>query len=453
LKQAFEPPKDMTNQPQDNPTPTFRDQLLAGFRSAEERMNGETKSPLHQVRRAALQTFELLGFPTLKHEEWKYSNVASLINKSYQLGQSSDLTPDDLDPLQIPNLSGNILYFVNGQYRADLSRIISPASEVQILPFREALTEQSEAVGAYFARIAHFEDNAFTALNTAFAFDGVFIRVPDNKTVAEPIILRFLTDARTTSVAAQPRNLIIAGRNAEVKVVESYRTLGEEASLTNTVTEVMVARDARVEYYKVQNDSDQSHHIGTTQVQQADNSLFYAATVTLNGGFVRNNLNIVLDGEHAEAHMYGLYIPNGRQHVDNHTLVDHAKPNSYSNELYKGILEERSTGVFNGKIYVRPDAQKTNAYQSCKNVVLSPDATMNTKPQLEIYADDVKCSHGTTTGKLNEEALFYMRSRGIPKEQAQTLLMFAFAEDVMTKIKIDPIREYLEGVVAQKLAM
>ncbi len=443
----------MTNQPQNSPVLPFRDRLLADFRASEERMNGETKSPLHQVRRAALQTFENLGFPTIKHEEWKYSNVASLINKAYEIGQSSTISAEDLDSLQIPNLSGNILYFVNGQYRADLSRIVSPASEVQIMSFREALTEQSEAVGAYFSRLADFQDNAFTALNTAFAFDGVFIRVPDGKTVAEPIIMRFITDARTNSVAAQPRNLIIAGRNSEVKVVEAYRTLGDEASFTNAVTEVVVARDARVEYYKVQNDTNQSYHIGTTQVRQSDNSLFYSATVTLNGGFVRNNLNIVLDGEHCEAHMYGLYIPNGKQHIDNHTLVDHAKPNSYSNELYKGILEERATGVFNGKIYVRPDAQKTNAYQSCKNVVLSPDATMNTKPQLEIYADDVKCSHGTTTGKLNDEALFYMRSRGIPKEQAQTLLMYAFAEDVMNKIKIAPIREYLEGVVAEKLAM
>lgn len=443
----------MTNQSQNSPVSSFHDRLLAGFRVSEDRMNGETKSPLHQIRRAALKTFETLGFPTVKHEEWKYSNVASLINKAYEIDQPSTITAADLDSLQIPNLSGNILYFVNGQYRADLSRIVSPASEVQIMSFREAITEQSEAVGAYFSRLADFQDNAFTALNTAFASDGVFIRVPDGKTVVEPIIMRFITDARQNSVAAQPRNLIIVGRNAEVKVVEAYRTLGNEASFTNAVTEVVVAREARVEYYKVQNDTDQSYHIGTTQVRQADNSLFYSTTVTLNGGFVRNNLNIVLDGEHCEAHMYGLYLPNGKQHIDNHTLVDHAKPNSYSNELYKGILEERATGVFNGKIFVRPDAQKTNAYQSCKNVVRSPDATMNTKPQLEIYADDVKCSHGTTTGQLNDEALFYMRSRGIPKEQAQTLLMYAFAEDVMNKIKIAPIREYLEGVVAEKLAM
>lgn len=443
----------MTNQSQNSSVTTFHDRLLAGFRLSEDRMNGETKSPLHQIRRAALKTFETLGFPTVKHEEWKYSNVASLINKAYEIDSPSTITAADLDSLQIPNLSGNILYFVNGQYRADLSRIVSPVSEVQIMSFREAITEQSEAVGAYFSRLADFQDNAFTALNTAFASDGVFIRVPDGQTVAEPIIMRFITDARQNSVAAQPRNLIIVGRNADVKVAEAYRTLGDEASFTNAVTEVVVAREARVEYYKVQNDTDQSYHIGTTQVRQADNSLFYSTTVTLNGGFVRNNLNIVLDGEHCEAHMYGLYLPNGKQHIDNHTLVDHAKPNSYSNELYKGILEERATGVFNGKIFVRPDAQKTNAYQSCKNVVRSPDATMNTKPQLEIYADDVKCSHGTTTGQLNDEALFYMRSRGIPKEQAQTLLMYAFAEDVMNKIKIAPIREYLEGVVAEKLAM
>jgi len=204
----------MTNQPQNSPVLPFRDRLLAGFRASEERMNGETKSPLHQVRRAALQTFETLGFPTTKHEEWKYSNVMSLINKAYEIDQPSTISAEDLDSLQIPNLSGNILCFVNGQYRADLSRIVSPTSEVQIMSFREALTEQSEAVGAYFSRLADFQDNAFTALNTAFASDGVFIRVPDGKTVTEPIIMRFITDARTNSIAAQPRNLIIVGRNA-----------------------------------------------------------------------------------------------------------------------------------------------------------------------------------------------------------------------------------------------
>ena len=443
------------NSPQYNRTvgSALKDQLVAAFQATEERINGESKTPVHQLRRAALQQFDRLGFPTIKNEEWKYSNVNSLVKEAFDLEGTSTLSAEEFAALEIPNLKGNILYFINGHYNAEMSTMVSPASQVQILSFSEALQSQSEAVNAYFARHADFKDNAFTALNTAFAYDGVFIRVPDGKTVEEPIILRFINDAREKNVASQPRNLLIVGRNAEVVVAESYRTLGDRAGFTNVVTEVVMARDSRVQYYKVQNESDQSYHVGTTQVNQADNSHFYAATVTLNGGFVRNNLNIVLDGEHCEAYMYGLYIPNGRQHIDNHTLVDHAKPNSYSNELYKGILEEKATGVFNGKILVRPDAQKTNAYQSCKNVVLSPEASMNTKPQLEIFADDVKCSHGTTTGKLDEEALFYMRSRGIPKTEAQALLMYAFAQDVLSQIKIDPIRDYLGGIVAEKLAM
>lgn len=430
----------------------FKDQLLAAFQINEERMNGEAKTALHGIRRSALKQFDLLGFPTIRHEEWKYSNVTGLLKESFDLDTTSSLVTEDMVPLEIPNLDGNVLYFVNGRYRADLSRIISPTSQVQILSFADALKAEPDLVSVHFARYADYQDNAFTALNTAFANDGVVVRVPNNITVEQPIILRFITDAREKNIVSQPRNLVLVGKNAQVTLADSYRTLGDQAGFTNTVTEIVLDRDARMQYYKVQNDTDRSYHIGTTQVSQADNSHFYSATVTLNGNFVRNNLNIVLNGQHAEAFMYGLYMPNGRQHVDNHTLVDHALPNSYSNELYKGILDDTGTGVFNGKIYVRPDAQKTNAYQSCKNVVLAPGASMNTKPQLEIFADDVKCSHGTTTGQLNDEALFYMRSRGIPKDDARTLLLYAFAQDVLSQIRIQPIREYLESVVTQKLA-
>jgi len=429
----------------------FKDQLLAAFQTNEERMNGESRTPVHQVRRAALKQFDLLGFPTIRHEEWKYSNVSGLFKEAFELDELSPITSDDLAPLEIPNLDGNILYFVNGQYHPELSRIVSPAGQVQIASLADALKADADFIGSHFARYADYQDNAFTALNTALATDGAVIRIPDNTTVEQPIILRFITDGRQKNIASQPRNLILVGRNAEVTVAESYRTLGDRASFVNVVTEIVLERDARMQYYKVQNETEQSYHIGTTQVNQTDNTHFYSATVTLNGNFVRNNLNIVLNGQHAEAFMYGLYMPNGKQHVDNHTLVDHAMPNSYSSELYKGILDDNGTGVFNGKIYVRPDAQKTNAYQSCKNVVLAPGASMNTKPQLEIFADDVKCSHGTTTGQLNDEALFYMRSRGIPKDEARTLLLYAFSQDVLSQIKIQPIREYLENVVTQKL--
>lgn len=431
----------------------FKSQLVSAFQASETLLNGAAELPLHQIRRAALRTFEQIGFPTIRHEEWKYSNVAALTKETFDLSGTSAVTAADLDPLQIPNLGGNLLYFVNGRYRADLSRIVSSPDDLIISTFAEALKANPDEVGTYFSRYADFQDNAFTALNTALAADGVFIRVPDNRTVAEPVITRFIVDTREQNHATHPRNLIVLGQNAELTFAESFRTIGDGKALTNIVTEIVLGRDARMQYYKVQNDGDEAHHIGTTQVQQADNSHFYATTVTLNGSFVRNNLNIVLNGQHCEAFMYGLYIPNGRQHVDNHTLVDHAMPNCYSNELYKGILEDRSTGVFNGKIYVRPDAQKTNAYQSCKNVVTSPNASMNTKPQLEIYADDVKCSHGTTTGKLNDEALFYLRSRGIPLAEAKTILMYAFAEEVLSHIKIEPIRVYLSDIVREKLAM
>ena len=429
----------------------FKEQLLTAFRTNEERMNGASKTSFHQLRRSALKQFDLLGFPTIRHEEWKYSNVNSLLKESFTLDETAPLTADELGPLEIPNLDGNILYFVNGRYQANLSRIVSPPDQVQITSFAEALKADPDFISQHFAHYADYQQNAFTALNTAFATDGVVIRVPNNAVVEQPIILRFITDARQKSIASQPRNLITVGQNAELMIAESYRTLGEQASFVNVVTEIVLDRDARMQYYKVQNETEKAYHIGTTQVNQTDNSHFYSATVTLNGNFVRNNLNIVLNGQYAEAFMYGLYMPNGRQHVDNHTLVDHAMPNSYSNELYKGILDDNSTGVFNGKIFVRPDAQKTNAYQSCKNVVLSPGASMNTKPQLEIYADDVKCSHGTTTGQLNDEALFYMRSRGIPKNEARTLLLYAFSQDVLSQIKIQPIRDYLERVVTEKL--
>jgi len=430
----------------------LKDKLLADFNSAEGRMNGESKSAVHQTRRIALQNFEKLGFPTVKHEEWKYSNVNNLVKQTFDFNVATSFGETEVAALAIPHLQGNILYFVNGIYRPDISTIVSPESELQLMNFGRAVKEKAELVEQYFSKYANYQNDAFTALNTAFAHDGVFIHVPDNQVVEQPIILRFITDSRTLNVASQPRNLILVGKNAQVKMAESYRTIGENASFTNTVTEIVVEERANVEYYKVQNESEKSYHIGTTQVSQQSNSHFYSATVTINGGFVRNNLNIVLNGQHCESFMYGLYFPNGKQHIDNHTLVDHAQPNSYSNELYKGILKDKATGVFNGKIFVRDGASKTNAYQSCRNVVLSDDASMNTKPQLEIYNDDVKCSHGTTTGKLNDEALFYMQSRGIPRQQAMTLLMYAFCEDVISQIKIEPIREYLEGLIEAKLA-
>jgi Fe-S cluster assembly protein SufD len=429
----------------------LKTKLLTDFHARESLLNGEAGSAFHQKKRAAIGRFEELGFPTPKNEEWKYSNVKDLISESYHFNAESSLTLADLQDLNIPDQLANILYFINGHYSEELSSIVSSSEQIIIDSLQNAYKKNPTLVNKYFDELVKDDTDAFTSLNTAFAFDGVFIHVPDNQTVEHPVILRFMSDARTENVGSQPRNIVAVGRNAHVKMAEAFRTLGDERSFTNAVTEIHMDRDSGVEYYKVQNESEKAYHVGTTQVRMFDNAHFYAGTVTLNGRFTRNNLNIILDGEHCEAHMYGLYFPDGVQHVDNHTVADHRKPNSESNELYKGILRDRSKGVFNGKIFVREDAQKTNAFQSCKNIVLSADATMNTKPQLEIYADDVKCSHGTTTGQIDEEALFYMRSRGISKPEAMSLLMYAFCADVVSQIKIDSIREYLENVIAEKL--
>jgi len=429
----------------------LKTQLIADFKIAEGRMNGEAKSAVHLVRQQALERFDKLGFPTIRHEEWKYSNVKNLINQAFEFNAITNFSAKDLEEMPIPNLEGNILYFINGIYNSELSTIVSPEFELQILTFAEAAKTEPELVEQYFNKYSDYQDSAFTALNTAFAQNGIFIHVPDNKVVIQPVILRFISDARALNVASQPRNLIVVGKRSEVQIVEAYRSFGENASFTNSVTEFIMGEEANVHYYKVQNESDKSYHIGTTSVLQAGKSVFTANTVTVNGGFVRNNLNIKIDGEYAEANMFGLYIPNGKQHIDNHTAVDHAKPNSNSNELYKGILKGKSTGVFNGKIFVRQDAQKTNAFQSCKNVLLSEDASMNTKPQLEIWADDVKCSHGTTVGQLNDDALFYMQARGISKDSARALLTLAFAQDVIDKFEIVAIKEYLQALIEEKI--
>ncbi len=429
----------------------LKTQLITAFHTAEGRMNGEAKSPVHQIRRQAIKSFEKLGFPTIKHEEWKYSNVKELVNQAFEFNATSSFTAQDLAAMPIPNLEGNILYFINGVYNAEFSTIVSPESQLKIMSFAKAIKSHPEKVEKYFARFANYSDNAFTALNTAFAQNGVFIHVPAGKIVEQPIILRFITDARSLNVASQPRNLIAVCKGSQVKLAEAYRTFGSHSAFTNAVTEIIVEEEAIVDYYKIQNETDQSYHIGTTEVYQESRSVFSAITVTANGGFVRNNLNIKIDGEFCEANMFGLYMPNGRQHIDNHTVADHIKPNSVSNELYKGILADKSTGVFNGKIFVREDAQKTNAFQSCKNVLVSDEASMNTKPQLEIWADDVKCSHGTTVGQLSEESLFYLRSRGIGKESAKALLMLAFAQDVIDKMKISAIKGYLTELITEKI--
>ncbi len=429
----------------------MQNQLISEFEEIQNNLNGKKQDVFNQSRIKAIEAFGNLSFPTKKDEEWKYSDVKKLVNATYNFHPKSEITHSDLESFELPDLEGIILYFVNGIYHPELSNVSDKDGRIKISTLQEAINDVNPLLTEHYGKYLKSETDAFTAMNSALANDGILVEIPDNVTLEQPIILRMINDTRKENVGSIIRNLIVVGQNAEVKIAEAYRSFGEESGFVNAATEVYVGKDARVDYYKVQNDNDVSYHVGTTQVYLADNSYFYSATITLNGGFVRNNLNLVLDGEHIESHMYGLYIPNKKQHIDNHTVVDHCKPNSVSNELYKGILMDNSTGVFNGKIFVRQIAQKTNAYQNCRNVIISDKASMNTKPQLEIWADDVKCSHGTTTGQLNDEAIFYMQSRGIPKKEAVKLQLLAFASDVVSQIKIDTLRDYLEELVKIKL--
>ena len=405
------------------------------------------------IRNKAFADFSKMGIPTVKHEEWKYTRVSSLFNKEYEfpVNKVALLTPKEVDAVRLPGHEhANELVFVNGKISFPLSKIIS--AELIVVPLEEAAAnEYKDIVAKHFGHSANYLKDGINALNTAFVQGGVFIYVKKGQALKHPVYIYNITDARTTNILSQPRSLVHVSENARVQLVETYTTIGVEENFTNQVMEIIVEKDAVMEYYKIQNEFNHSSNVSTTHIRQVGKSYTHTVTISLDGGIVRNNLNVVLDAEHCESHLYGLYFQKGQSHIDNHTLVDNVKPNCFSNELYKGIIDDNATAVFNGKIYVQRDAQKTNAYQSNKNVLLSDTASVNTKPQLEIFADDVKCSHGCTVGQLNEEGLFYLQSRGITEKNARSLLLHAFAVDILEHIKPVAIREYVDRLISERL--
>ncbi len=410
----------------------------------------DSNSGLQSIRKKGFDSFTRLGIP-VKHEEWKYTRISPLFNKEYKLNGGTAVSWKDLEEIRLPgHEQATELVFVNGIFSFPLSTIRS--HELFVMPLEEAAqSDFKEIVSKHLGHSGKYQKDGINALNTAFIKDGIFLYVKKGKIVEQPVYIYNITDSRSGNVLSQPRSLIFVAENAQVQIVETYATLGLDESFTNEVLEIIVEKDARVEYYKIQNDSAHTNQVSTTHIRQIGKSYTHAVTISLDGGIVRNNLNLVLDAEYCEGHLYGLYLEKGQTHVDTHTVVDNVKPNCFSNELYKGILDGHASGVFNGKIYVQPQAQKTNAYQSNKNVLLSDDASVNTKPQLEIYADDVKCSHGCTVGRLNEEGLFYLQSRGIPERVAKSLLLHAFAIDVLEHIRPEPIRDYVDKLISERL--
>ncbi|MDQ3047758.1 MAG: Fe-S cluster assembly protein SufD [Bacteroidota bacterium] len=423
---------------------TIKDKLISEFEASKTSLFGNP-----ELRDLAIENFSKMGVPSRKQEEYRYLNMDMLLKAEFAVG--TDKTIHDAAIEKLSFLKNAILVVIcNGKFSETASRINDLPKGLTICGLSEASKKYFSVFDSHFCAYADSTSDSFIAMNTALSGDGVFVHVEKSAVIEKPVHIIHVGSVSENSIL-NFRNLIVAEENAQLTVVESYSVVETTSKLfNNTLTEIIVSENANVDHYKVQDEGDAGHSVNTTQVIQKKSSVFSTHTFTLSGALVRNNLNIVLDAEHIESHLNGLYLTKGTQVIDNHTLVDHRKPNCNSNELYKGIIEDKSSATFNGKIYVRKDAQKTNAFQSNKNILLSDDGTINTKPQLEIYADDVKCSHGTSTGKLDEEKIFYLRARGLSEITAKKMLMHAFASEVVDTVKIEELREYVEAQITNR---
>ena len=408
--------------------------------------------PFAALREDAFACFDRLGFPTTRLEEWRFTNVASLAATPFVTAPAPAVySRAALDALRLPRLGGPELVFVNGAFVPQLSNVEGLPAGVRARSLAEVLTIDPQTVAPCLGRLARIESQAFTALNTAFLRDGAVIDVPAGVVVGAPIHLLFVTTGAEAPVLSQPRVLVLAGEHSQVRVVESHAGDGDGVYLSNAVTEISAADQAVVDHYAVVRESGAAFRMGRVHAALGRASNFSSHAITLGGAIVRNETSVTLGGEGGECTLNGLYLTNERQLVDNQTTIDHAEPHCNSHELYKGILAGRSRAVFNGKIIVRLDAQKTDAKQSNKALLLSEDAQITTKPQLEIFADDVKCTHGATIGQLDADALFYLRSRGLSEARSRQILIHAFAADLLGCIKVDAIRNRLDTLLLERL--
>ena len=431
----------------------IRDWYAARFERFEKGLNGASKTPLHALRRKAIASFTSRGFPTTAQEEWRFTNVAAIAATQFHpvlVYEQSGVAEADIRPFSLQGAAGIVLVFINGHFSRGLSSLPRLPAGVTVGSLGESLARDPAMAGRYFESDARGDD-AFTTLNTAFLLDGAFLHLEDGVTLDEPVHILSLSSPGGDPLLVQPRHLIIVGNHARLSVVESYCGRGHGVYLTNAVTKIVVGEGALVEHDKLQMESLNSYHVGTTNVSLMREGSFTSNAINLGGALVRNNVSALFEGEHAECTLNGLSVATGTQLVDNHTVIDHATPHCESHELYKAVLDGNARGVFNGKIFVRQDAQKTDAKQTNKTLLLSDDATIDTKPQLEIFADDVKCTHGATVGQLDEDQVFYLRARGIGETEARDLLTFAFATDVITRVHVDALREKLDALLHTRL--
>ncbi|MDX1315458.1 MAG: Fe-S cluster assembly protein SufD [Eudoraea sp.] len=430
----------------------LKEKLVSSFMAFENKV--DIDDPLHEIRLGAIKNFESRGFPTSKEEAWKYTSLRKLEKTNFSVfpKKSKTLGYKDVKKYFLHEIDTYKIVFIDGVYSSNLSETTHDGVDVCLMSAALTKPMYRQLIELYFNKVASKEEQ-MTSLNTAFSKEGAYIYIPKNKAPIKPIEIIHFATGKEASLMLQPRNLVIAEENAELQIIESHFSLTDNEILTNSVTEIFAAENAIVDFYKVQNDRHTSSLIDNTYIAQKSKSTVRVHTFSFGGKLIRNNLNFYQHGSHIDSTLKGVTIIGEKQHVDHHTLVHHQQPDSESHQDYKGIYGEKSTGVFNGKIIVDEIAQKTNAFQQNNNILISDKATINTKPQLEIFADDVKCSHGCTIGQLDEDAMFYLQSRGIPKKEATALLMYAFTDDVMSSVRIPELKNRINNLIAEKLGV
>ncbi|NJN26946.1 MAG: Fe-S cluster assembly protein SufD [Cyclobacteriaceae bacterium] len=426
------------------------EQLKDSYKTFESQLNGLGQGFWQELRTRTLHSFS--GLPKPKDEEYRYTQLGRILDKKFQFADLSMMGRTSVHGANalFHNADAHHIYINNGVI--DQSKVSQNLPKgLSISTLQEALHHNAKDIESHLGKYAIKNNDAFASLNTIFSYEGIFIKVDKNVQIDKPILLHYSGTDHPGHAIYQSRSLILAEPGARLSIVESYSSDHSEDHFSNHVSEIVVGANALLDYYKLQNQSASTYHVDNTFITQSKDSVVKSYVFTLEGKIIRNNLNVDLEDENCETHMFGLYVAHGDNHIDNHTVVDHKMPHCFSNEIYKGILDDTAKAVFNGKIFVRPNAQKTNAFQSNKNILLTDTASMNSKPQLEIWADDVKCSHGCTTGQLDDEQMFYLRSRGISKASARAMLLHAFVDDVLDKISIGFLHDFVAEEMKNRL--
>ena len=430
----------------------LKEKLVSSFIAFENQISLDNTF-VHDMRTEAIKRFEAQGFPAKKEEAWKYTSLGKVLKQDFSVFPKTEFAVEykDVQPYFIHDIDSYKIVFVDGKYASHLSETIHDGIDICLMSAALSKPKYSLVIENYFNKIA--EKNGLTSLNTAFTNEGAYIHITKNKLVEKPIQIIHFSTGSEAALLLQPRNLIVVDENAHVQIIERHQSLTDNPTLTNCVTEIFADKRGIVDYYKVQNDKENASLIDSTFIDQKRESHVSVHTFSFGGKLTRNNLNFYQNGEYIDSTLNGITIIGNKQHVDHNTLVHHIEPNCESHQDYKGIFGDRSIGVFNGKVLVNKEAQKTNAFQANNNLLISDKASVNTKPQLEIFADDVKCSHGCTIGQLDENALFYLRARGIPEKEAKALLMYAFANNVLKSVKIPQLKNRINALIADKLGV